>query len=1038
MYKKVDTKLVQPELEQQVLSFWEEQKIFEKVSSAKANAPAFVFYDGPPGVNGMPHIGHVSNRIYKDIVLRYKTMQGYRVERKAGWDAHGLPVELQAEKELGFNNKQDIERYGVEGFVKKCKEIVSLYKSEWTESTKKIGYWVDLDDAYLTCTDDYIESVWWSLKEMFERGLIYKGYKVTPYCPRCGTSLATHEVAQGYKTVKDRTVYVAFRVLGEDNTYFVAWTTTPWTLPSNVALAVNPETQYCKVEFNKHYYIMAEALVSKVLPKAKVVSTFVGKDLEFKQYEPLFKLDESIFGRKKHHFVTCADYVTTTSGTGIVHIAPAFGEDDSNVGKQYDLPFVQLINQQGKFTEDLPQYAGMSNIDANAKIIADLKKSNAVIKEETVEHEYPHCWRCKTPLIYYARTGWFINMSRFRDNLVKNNNAVNFIPDNIKEGRMGNFVSNAVDWNLSRDRYWGTPLNIWECESCHHFHSIGSKAELRELSGSDEEVELHRPYVDNITIKCPKCGGTARRVPELIDCWFDSGAMPFAQWHYPFENKDKFADQFPADFICEAQDQTRGWFYTLQAISTVMFDKTPYKNCMVAGLVLDKDGRKMSKSVGNVVDPIDVVNRYGADTVRWFFASNSTPWSSKLFDENLLVEAQRKIIGTLWNTYAFYVLYANIDNFKPTLALDACQLSIMDKWVLSKLNTLKQNVKKLMDEYNFTDSARLIETFVEQLSNWYIRRCRERFWVDGENADKTAAFTTLYNVLMDITKLIAPMMPFISEEIYLNLRPDQSPISVHLCEYPAVDKQYIVPDLEQQMDKVIQIVTLGRVVRADTGIKNRQPLANMYVYSVNNLSLNEDMLTIICDDLNVKKFNFIDDTSNYIDMEVKPQLRTLGPKYGKALVGIKAYLAQCDSNKLVANLESGGTEHLNIDDVEVDLTLEDILVTPHSKPNFCAETDNGITVILDTVLTDDLIDEGIMREVISKLQNMRKEAGYEVEDKIEVEYSGNNKVVEVIQKFRENICSTVLATTMQEGQSGDVIRDVEINDLACKLCIRKV
>jgi len=1038
MYKEVNTKLNQPELENGVLEFWDKKKVFEKLNKESEGKEAFVFYDGPPGMNGLPHIGHVSNRIYKDIILRYKSMMGYRVLRKAGWDAHGLPVEGQAEKELGFNSKQDIEKFGVEGFIEKCKSLVNYYEKEWVDTTRKIGYWVDMDKPYLTCTNEYIESVWWSLKQLFDRGLIYKGHKVTPYCPRCGTSLSTHEVAQGYKTVTDKTLYVRFKVVGQEDTYFVAWTTTPWTLPSNVALAVNPDTEYSKVKVDKEYYILATKLVDKVFKKYKVVENYLGKELEYMEYEPIFTMDKELLGDKKCYIVTNADYVTTTDGTGVVHIAPAFGVDDSLVGKKYDLPFLQPINDKGCFTEAVAKYEGMRNVDANNRIIDDLTQAGCVVKSELIEHEYPHCWRCKTPLIYYARSSWFVNVSQFRKNLVENNNAVNFLPANVKEGRMGNFVANALDWNLSRTRYWGTPLNIWYCESCGHYHAIGSRQELRELSGIDEDVDLHRPYVDDIEIKCPKCGGVSKRVPEVIDCWYDSGAMPFAQWHYPFENADKFVDQFPADFICEAQDQTRGWFYTLQAISTLLFNKTPYKNCMVAGLVLDAEGCKMSKSTGNVVNPVEVIDKYGADTVRWFFAENSTPWSAKSFDENLLVEGQRKIIGTLWNTYAFYVLYANIDKFDGSVSIEDCELNVMDKWLLSKLNTLLVDIHKYMDEFNFTDTARLIDVFVDELSNWYVRRCRERFWVDGENADKTAAFATLYYVLIELTKIVAPIMPFMAEEIYQNLRNADMPVSVHLCEYPRVDISRINKILEKQMDKVVDIVTLGRVVRADTGIKNRQPLSNMYVYAVEELQLSDDLIQIICDDLNVKNFNIVQDTTKYITLEIKPQLKTLGPKYGRLLGEIRKYFENCKGNELVQKLDAGETEVIRFKDDVVTLTKEDILVVPHSKKNFCAQTDKGITVILDTVLNDELLQEGMMREVISKLQNMRKEAGYMVEDRIVVQYKCKHHIADVIQKYMDTISTTVLSDSITEGEDGEFVREFDINGKHCKFSIRKV
>jgi isoleucyl-tRNA synthetase len=1040
MYKKVDSKLVHSELEKNVLQFWDNQKIFEKVTNSNPNSKAFVFYDGPPGVNGKPHIGHVSNRIYKDIILRYKTMQGFRVLRKAGWDAHGLPVELQAEKELNFKNKQDIEKFGLENFVNKCKSIVSQYREDWSASTRKIGYWVDLEKAYITCSDKFIESVWWSLDKLFKKGLIYKGYKVMPYCPRCGTSLSTHEMAQGYQTVKDKTLYVRFKLKNESDTYFLAWTTTPWTLPSNVALAVNPDIEYSQVNFDGTRYILASNLIEKVLPESKIEKTFIGKDLENTEYLPIYDMSK-IFKDKKGYYVTCADFVTTTDGTGIVHIAPAFGADDNEVGRVYDLPFVQLVDEQGCFTADLPKFEGKRNIEVNELVVKELMENGTAIIQEEVEHEYPHCWRCHTPLLYYARSGWFIEMSKFRNNLVKNNNAVNFIPENVKDGRMGNFVANATDWNLSRNRFWGTPLNIWECQDCQHCQSIGSKAELEKLSGQKFEFDLHRPYVDNIEIKCEKCGGKAFRVPELIDCWYDSGAMPFAQWHYPFENQEIFEDQFPADFICEAQDQTRGWFYTLQAISTLMFDTTPYKNCMVAGLVLDKNGCKMSKSAGNVINPNELIEQFGADSVRWFFAENSVPWANKLFDPEYITEAQRKIIGTLWNTYSFFVLYANIDKFDRSDNIENCKLSIMDKWILSEFNSMLEKSTKLMDNYNFTDTARLIDNFVEGLSNWYIRRSRERFWASGETEDKTSAFTTLYYILFNLVKVIAPITPFLAEEIYQNLRKPNDPISIHLCSFPKADLTRIDTNLEDMMDNVIKIVTLGRAVRAKTAIKNRQPLNNIYVYSVKSLKLDKNLKDIICQDLNVKNLEIIHNTAKYISFELKPQLKTLGPKYGKNLKLIISYLSNCNADDLVEKLNQGAVK-LEKDGVEFELTKDDVLIYPHSKPHFSAQQDNGITVILDTELTSELIEEGIMREVVSKLQNLRKEANYEVEDKIEVGYIAHPDVKNVIEKFKDTIRGIILANSINEineteSNKFDITKQIEINEMLCTFSLIK-
>lgn len=1037
MYNKVDTRLDLTKIDKQVLDFWDKNDIFKKSVEERAGNPEFVFYDGPPGMNGLPHIGHSISRTFKDSFCRYKTMRGYHVERRAGWDCHGLPVEQKAEKDLGFKSKQDIETYGVKNFVEKCKQVVDYHMSQWIPATKKIGYWVDFEDRYKTSDNEYIESVWWALKQMFDKGLIYEGYKVVPYCPRCGTGLSSHEVAQGYETVKDRTIFVRFKLADQNNTYFVAWTTTPWTLPSNTALAVNPDVEYALVDVDGTRYIMASNLVSKLFENAVVVKTFLGKTLEYTKYQPLFDIPNDV-DATKGWFVTCADYVTTTDGTGIVHIAPAFGVDDSLVGQKYNLPFVQRVDRKGCMTTDLLKYAGMRNIDANNLIIDELKSCGAVIKEQKVEHDYPHCWRCHTPLIYYASNGWFIRMSNYRQQMLNNNQNVNFVPASTRDGRMGNFLANALDWNLSRDRYWATPLNIWRCDKCGHLHSIGSRQELKELGNLKQDIELHRPYVDDVAFACPKCDGTMRRVPQVIDVWFDSGAMPFAQLHYPFENKEKFKRQFPADFISEGQDQTRGWFYTLQAISTVLFDQTPYKNCVVNGILLDPSGKKMSKSLGNVVDPNMLIDKYGCDIMRWYFLSNAAPLVSIAFNESLLGEIQHKMVGTLWNTYAFYVLYANIDNFDGSVSIDKCKLSKMDKWILSKLNTLIKDVTFDMDAYNYISATRKIEDFVEILSNWYVRRSRERFWIDGESAEKTAAFATLYNVLMNIIKLIAPFMPFISESIYQNLKLKSDKQSVHLCDYPAANAKMIDVLLEERMDEVVDIVSLGRAVRADTGIKNRQPLANMYVYTTKSHLLDEDMLAIIKDDLNVKNIQFILDTTKYITFELKPQLKTLGPKYGKLLGGIRQYLGTCDTQKLVDKLNAGEIEHIKIDGQDVQLGLDDILITAVSKPDYKAQSVLGLTVILDTMLTPQLIDEGNMREVVSKLQSMRKEAGYEVEDHINVYYVGDAPITDVIAKFAQTICTNVVVDKLIAGMGGEMSKDVDINGHNIKLGIERV
>ena len=1040
MFKKIDSKMNLPEIDKQTLDFWDKNDIFEKSIKERKDAKPFVFYEGPPGMNGLPHIGHGSTRIYKDTVLRYYSMKGNKVLRKAGWDAHGLPVELKAEKDLGIKNKFEIEGFGVQKFVDKCKETVNLYEKEWREATRKIGFWVNFDDAYITCDNNYIESVWWSLKQLFEQGDIYEGYRVGPYCPRCGTSLASHEVAQGYKTVKDRTVYVKFAVKDKPNTYFIAWTTTPWTLPSNAALTVNPEFDYVEIvsKDSEEHYIMAENLVNRLFEDYEIVSRFKGKELEFVEYEPLFELPKALFDNKKAYYVTCADYVTLSDGTGIVHSAPAFGVDDSNVGNAYGLPFIKLIDEKGCFTDDLPKYAGKRNIVANDEIIEDLKARGVVVREQSYQHEYPHCWRCHTPLIYYARSGWFVRMSKYRDAMVASNNMVSWHPESVKDGRMGNFLSNAIDWNLSRDRYWGTPLNIWKCNKCGKLHSIGSRQELCDLTGAAEIKDLHKPYIDQFTFPC-ECGGTMERVPQVIDCWYDSGAMPFAQWHYPFENKDKFKEQFPADFICEAQDQTRGWFYSLQAIGTTVFKTTPYKAVVMCGHVADKNGQKMSKSLGNVVDVNDLIDKYGADTVRFYFCSNSAPWLGQKLDEDGIVEVQRKTISTLWNTYAFFVLYANIDDFKPADSPFKCKLNLMDKWLLSQLNALEGKIAKFMADFDFTSSTREIADFIDVLSNWYVRRSRERFWTDGENEDKTAAYNTLYYTLVELTKICAPFMPFISENIYRNLvsiMPNAKE-SVHLCDYPTANKDLIDETLNEQMQEVIRIVELGRAGRNASSIKNRQPLNNLYIYSSNKIELNQDLLDIIADDLNVKNVRFIENPQEYITFELKPQLKTLGPKYGKNLGLIREYLANCNAYEMVAHLQKG--ESVVVDkDLGIELTADDVLIYPHSKPDFTAETEAGITVILDTVLTQELINEGYAREFISKVQNMRKDSGFAVEDNISVRYETNTTLDDVLQEYKNFISGIILAKNMEQGTLYENVITADINGIECKISIIKV
>ncbi len=1028
MYKKVES-LNLPELDKRILDFWDKDNTFKKsVKQREGNAP-FVFFDGPPGVNGLPHIGHCINRVYKDLVLRYKTMQGFYVERQAGWDTHGLPVELKAESELGIKNKQELEKFGMEGFINKCKEVMNTYEKAWKDISKTIGFWIDMDNPYMTCDETYIESVWWSLKEMYDRGLITKGYRVAAYCNRCGTSLAEHEVAQGHKDVTDKTLYVKFKAKNMDAS-FVAWTTTPWTLPSNVALCVNKDADYALIKANNEQFVMAKDLVSKLFEDFEILKTFKGSELVGQEYEPLFELDQKYQDGKKGWYVVEDDYVTLTDGTGIVHIAPAFGEDDYKVGKKFNLPFVQLVDEAGKFKENTT-YAGMHRIEANEKIVIDLKTQGKVVKSQSIVHSYPHCWRCKSPLMYYAREGWFITMSGFRKELTQNNNQVNWYPENAKEGRMGKFLENANDWNLSRDRFWSTPLNIWECPNCKKQKSIGSKDELKKLSGYIKEFELHRPYIDKVTIPC-SCGGVMKRVPQVIDVWYESGAMPFASLHYPFENQEKFKQRQVADFIVEGQDQTRGWFYSLQAISTVLFGKTPYKNVVMTGVALDKNGIKMSKSLGNVVDANDVCKKYGTDAFRWFFASNAVPWQSAPFSEESLLEVQRKIIGTLWNTYSFFVLYANIDGFEGgKIDLKTKNLKIMDKWILSELNTLVKSVTLKMDDYNWTQASRDIEDFVEKLSNWYIRRCRERFWVDGVCEDKTIAFETLYTVLLTLTKLVAPIMPFLSEEIYQNLTQSQN--SVHLCNYPKEDEFFVDASLEKQMQEIINIVSIARSVRASTGLKTRQPLSKMLLHVASGISFSQEELDIIADDINVKQIEFVENPDDYLSFELKPQLKTLGPKYGSKLGIIKNFLQTCDASKVVRQLKSG--QNVNVCD-EISLSLDDVLIYTQSKGDFCADSNFGVTVILDTSLSPELVEEGIVREVISKIQNMRKESGFEVEDNIDVFYDADEEVSNAIEKQQEWIKKVTLAKNITKTKVDS--NSVDINGKQAKFVLKKV
>ncbi len=1038
MYNKVSTKLDFVDREQKVLDFWKENQIFEKSVEETKDLPNYTFYDGPPTANGKPHIGHVLTRVIKDMIPRYQTMKGHNVVRKAGWDTHGLPVELEVEKLLGIDGKEQIEEYGLDPFIQKCKESVWKYKGMWEEFSGKVGFWADMDDPYVTYHNDFIESEWWALKQIWDKGLLYKGFKIVPYCPRCGTPLSSHEVAQGYKTVKERSAVVRFKVIGED-AYFLAWTTTPWTLPSNVALCVNPDESYSKVKAADGFtYYMADALLDTVLgglatedaPAYEVLESYVGKDLEYKEYEPLFDFVKPVCEKqkKKGHFITCDSYVTMTDGTGIVHIAPAFGEDDAQVGRNYDLPFVQFVNGKGELTEETP-YAGKFVKDADKDVIIDLDKAGLLFDAPKFEHEYPHCWRCDTPLIYYARDTWFIKMTAVRDDLVKNNDTVNWIPENIGKGRFGDWLKNVQDWGLSRNRYWGTPLNIWEC-GCGCRHAIGSIAELKEMSDNcPDDIELHRPFVDAVTIKCPDCGDQMTRVSEVIDCWFDSGSMPFAQWHYPFENHDIFEQQFPADFISEAVDQTRGWFYSLMAISTLLFDKAPFKNVIVLGHVQDKDGQKMSKSKGNAVDPMDALNKYGADAIRWYFYSNSAPWLPNRFHEDAVVECQRKFMGTLWNTYAFYVLYANIDGFNPKdYTLDYSKLSIMDKWLLSKLNTVVKTVDASLSAYKIPESTRALEDFVDDLSNWYVRRGRERYWAKGMEQDKINAYMTLYTALVTVAKVAAPMIPFMAEDIYQNLVRNidaDAPKSIHLCSYPEADEAMIDTDLETTMDEILKIVVLGRAARNAANIKNRQPIGTMYVKAEKELTGDEK--DIVLDELNIKNIQFTEDVSAFSSYTFKPQLRTVGPKYGKQLGGIKAYLADVDGNAAMAELKEKGAITFDVDGVTVSLAEEDLLIDLAQSDAFVTEADGNVTVVIDTNLTEELLLEGFVREIVSKLQTMRKEAGFEVMDKIKVYVSGNDKVEGIMTANADEIKSDVMADDLVTGSLAGFTKEWNIN-----------
>ncbi len=1038
MYQKVSTDMNFVEREKEVEKFWEDNQIFQKSMEEREGSPMYTFYDGPPTANGKPHIGHVLTRVIKDMIPRYRTMKGYEVPRKAGWDTHGLPVELEVEKMLGLDGKDQIEKYGLEPFINKCKESVWKYKGMWEDFSSTVGFWADMEKPYVTYDNNFIESEWWALKTIWDKGLLYKGFKIVPYCPRCGTPLSAQEVAQGYKDVKERSAVVRFKVKDED-AYILAWTTTPWTLPSNLALCVNPKEDYVKVKAADGYtYYMAEALLDTVLGRLaeegqaayEVLERYKGKDLEYKEYEPLYQCaaDAAEKQRKKAFFVTCDEYVTLTDGTGVVHIAPAFGEDDANVGRNYDLPFVQLVTEKGEMADSTP-FAGLFVKKADPEVLKDLDAKGLLFDAPKFEHSYPHCWRCDTPLIYYARESWFIKMTAVKDDLIANNNTINWIPESIGKGRFGDWLENVQDWGISRNRYWGTPLNIWQCE-CGHMHSIGSIEELKSMSDNcPDDIELHRPYIDDVTIKCPECGKEMHRVPEVIDCWFDSGSMPFAQHHYPFENKEIFEKQFPAQFISEAVDQTRGWFYSLLAISTLLFNKAPYQNVIVLGHVQDENGQKMSKSKGNAVDPFDALQQYGADAIRWYFYVNSAPWLPNRFHGKAVMEGQRKFMGTLWNTYAFFVLYANIDEFdasKYTLEYD--KLSVMDKWLLSKLNTLIKTVDDNLANYRIPESARALQDFVDDMSNWYVRRSRERFWAKGMEQDKINAYMTLYTALVTVSKVAAPMIPFMTEQIYQNLVRSvdkTAPESIHLCDYPVVNEDYIDTELEANMENVLKLVVMGRACRNTSNIKNRQPIGQMFVKA--EFTLPEFYQEIVADELNVKNVKFTDDVRDFTSYSFKPQLKTVGPKYGKMLGGIKKALDTIDGNAAMDELNANGSLKLDIDGQEITLFKEDLLIDTAQIEGYVSENDNGITVVLDTNLTEELLEEGFVREIISKIQTMRKEAGFEVMDKIRVTYIGSEKAESIFAKYAENISGEVLAEEVTKAEPAGYVKEWKIN-----------
>ena len=1039
MYKKVPTTLNFVEREKETLKFWKDNQIFEKSVQLRQGAPAYTFFDGPPTANGKPHIGHVLTRAMKDIIPRYKTMRGYDVLRKAGWDTHGLPVELEVEKELGLDGKEQIEQYGVIPFIQKCKESVWKYKGEWEVMSDRMGFWADMDNPYITYDNDYIESEWWALKAIYEKGLLYKGHKIVPYCPRCGTALSSHEVAQGYKEVKETSATVRFRVPGEENTYFLAWTTTPWTLPSNVSLCVNPDVTYAYVRVDgKETLIMAKDLIGTVLEghDTEIIKEVVGRELEYKHYEPLFECTRKAAGGKDAFYVMVDDYVTTTDGTGIVHNAPAFGEDDYRVCKKYDLPFVQMVDSKGEMCGGTP-WDGVFVKKADPMVLKDLDERGLLFAAPRFEHSYPFCWRCDTPLIYYARSSWFIAMTKVKDRLIDYNRRINWIPETIKEGRMGNFLENVIDWGISRERYWGTPLPVWVCDKCGKIHVVGSRKELSELTGCDENVELHKPYVDPLTWKC-ECGGTMRREPVVIDCWFDSGSMPFAQWHYPFENKDEFERRYPANFISEAIDQTRGWFYTLSAIAACLFDSPAFLNCIVLGHVQDKEGRKMSKHIGNVVDPWVLLDNQGADAVRWYFYTSSMPWLPNRFSAEAVSESQRKYMGTFWNTYAFYILYADIDNFDPTRhKLVRENLTPMDRWILSRLNTLIGHVEAYLDDLKMTEAGREMQDFMDDLSNWYVRRCRERYWGKDMTADKEAAYMTLYTVLKTMALISAPFTPFMSETMYQNMvrTVDKSaPESIHLCDWPKKDESFIDPELEANMAAVLDIVVLGRSARNAANIKNRQPVASMYVQGK---ALPDMYVSIIADELNVKEVRFVDDASSFISYRVKPQLKTLGPRYGKLLPKINQYLAgEGVGNAVVAAHNRGESYKFDIDGTEISLAAEDVLVSTEENAGFVTVTEHDLSVVLDTNLTPELIEEGFVREIVSKVQTMRKEAGFEVTDHIVLSHHGNSLIEGIFARHGAEIAADTLADSIKPGASG-YVKDWEINGESVTLGVEK-